>query len=326
MSTSSRPTLLSLLRDSPVELALLTSAVLCTFVANYLDILSTRKRSCIIDSLLIIPNPHVIPFFLLKTASSAFTHIKAPLLSIATNNLVRTISAQILAILDHRNAYHTNTVLQRGAKHTTKILNNFLTSALPNLLSLVLVFREVHAFGPAYLLPALVVTFLSIPFSLVIFKIRVASRLRINRTESSLCGSLFPYPSALAFCNKQAQTQSLIDSIQSMSFLVTKDSAYAAFITFVQTTLYTCLFAHLVFIAANDIVTHKHSIGDISALFSFIVSLDKSVCALTKTAADMAHSFAHCAELLRLYDTLASYTNANALIHDPETGRTKSRT
>jgi ABC-type multidrug transport system fused ATPase/permease subunit len=309
---------------SPAELTVVVATATCTFLGKWLDVMSIKKRGSIIDSLrqsspsnpdISLPKMHILSFFLLRILSSVFIEMKAVLFSVIAGRAVQSISSRLLYLairtvhVHEMKATKMNRVIERGGGEIARTLEKIFTAALPNILRLLLMSREVYSiFGPRHFMPLLAATAAYAAYTLVMLRTRAAYKREINRTDNSMSRriqeSISNVDLVRACCNEYVEIGNFLDEMRRMRVLKAKDAGCVGITNLGQRALYTVLFAYVAFIGAAAVSTGGHTIGDLSVLFALILSIDTSVRTLGTVAKDMGSSLVDCTELLYLYDDL----------------------
>lgn len=305
---------------SLTEAAELAAAAMCIFLGKWLDVKSIRRRGLVIDSLrksgaALLPNSHISAFILQRTLSSVFIEAKAVLFSAVTNRAVQSVSSQVLylaictAHVRETRATEMNRIVERGGRKIAGVLKNVLAVAVPSMLRLVLVFREVYVvFGLGHFASLLAATTTYVVYTFAMFRVRARYRGMINCTDNAasrrIKESISNVDLVKICCNEYVEVGSFLEEMRKMCALRVRDAACVGFTNFGQRALFTMLFAHVAFMGVSDFGAGRCTIGELGVLFSLILSIDTSMRTLGTVAKDLGSSLVDCTELLSLHDEL----------------------
>ncbi|UYI28388.1 ABC transporter protein [Encephalitozoon cuniculi] len=308
-----------------LEAALMAVVAACIVLGKWFDVMSIKRRGLIINGLKDIKGMgsanvssiygDAAAFLVLRTLSSAFTESKAILFSAVTNRVVQASTSRILDLTMH--AAHSceikptelNRIVERGNRKISKVLVKTLTVATPALFRLALLFREVHAmFGPKYLVPILFTAAAYAAYTCVMLRIRARYRKEINNADNSVSRRIHECVSNVdlvrACCSEQFEVSRLAGEMETMWALKLSDKGCVGMTNLGQRALFSVLFVHVAFKGIADMAALRMTVGDLSVLFSFVLSIDASMWTLGGIARDLGFWLTDCTDLLCLHDGL----------------------
>lgn len=310
---------------SMAEALVMGALALCIFLGKWLDVASIKKRGIIINSLRNakgvsdgdVPSicSDAAAFFMFRTLSSGFIESKGILFSVITNRIVEDMTSHVLRLAIH--SAHTreikptslNRVVERGNKKICKVLGKALTIGAPTFYNLILLFREIHVmFGARYLSPVILTVIVYAVYTCVTLRIRSLYRKRINDADNLASRRIHECISNIdlvkACCSEEMEESRLAAIMRVMWSLKLSDKKCVGLINFGQRMLFTVLFVHVVLKGSTDAAASLLAIGDLTTLFSFVLSIDASMWTLGTIARDMGIWMTDCTDLLVLCDEL----------------------
>ncbi|AFN82469.1 ATM1 mitochondrial ABC transporter [Encephalitozoon romaleae SJ-2008] len=318
--------LLSMVKPvSIAEVLVMIALALCIFLGKWLDVASIKERGIIINGLRStkevsdgnVPSmcSGAVTFFIFRTLSSVFIESKGILFSVITNRIVEDMTSHVFRLAIHsahsceKKPTSLNRVVERGNKKICKVLGKVLTIGVPTFYNLILLFKEIHMmFGFRYLFPVLLTVIAYTVYTHVTLRIRSLYRKRINDADNLASRRIHECIANIdlvkACCCEEMEESRLAAIMRIMWSLKLSDKKCVGLINFGQRTLFTVLFVHVVFKGSTDAAASRMAIGDLTTLFSFVLSIDGSMWTLGTIARDIGSWMTDCTDLLTLCDEL----------------------
>lgn len=305
------------------EAVAMAGVAVCIVLGKLLDVASIKIRGAVINGAVhlggeggvAVLQTHAMRFLLFRLLASVFVESRSVLLATVASRIARDMTSRVVRLAMSTAHAHDikptrlNKVVERGNKRVSKVVVKAVTVAIPVVCRMALVFREIYLMLDAkYFAPIAVTTSVYVGYTYGMLRIRAGGRGRINEADNAVARQIHESMTnaslVKAYGGEAVEAVRLWDRMRALWALILFDKGCVAMTNFGQRALFTALFAQVALQGLGDAWGGRTTVGNLSVLFSFVLSIDTSMRTLGELAKDMGVWLTDCVELLSLHDEL----------------------